>query len=234
MYPIWDPQLILNSVALVPSITFCPQMPQRLLSLPFSFTSWLLQLSSFWLSWVFPKQTTDGSEQHCLPCLESFWNRPHFSSSCFSSLVAHWFTDTDTNKFSSLCYNCLNSTTPDYMTELLRIYKPTRQLRSSSDTSILCIATVRTHLFGQRSLSYAAPAVWNTLPYEIRSSNTISSLKSSLKPYLFQQSYWLCVGGGGGGRECEEERERERERERELVVYGKVWEFFVFHLFCFT
>ena len=92
-------------------------------------------------------------------------------------------------KLSSLCYNCLNSTAPDYLTELLRIYKPTRQLRSSSDTSILCIPAVRTHSLGQRSFSYAAPTVWNTLPYEIRSSNTISSFKSSLKTYLFQQSY---------------------------------------------
>ena len=84
-------------------------------------------------------------------------------------------------KLSSLCYNYLNSTAPDYLTELLRIYKPTRQLRSSSDTSILCIPTVRTQSLGQRSFSYAAPAVWNTLPYKIRSSNTISSFKSSLK-----------------------------------------------------
>ena len=68
-------------------------------------------------------------------------------------------------KLSPLCYNCLNSTAPDYLTELLRIYKPTRQLRSSSDTSILCIPTVRTHSIGQRSFSYAAPTVWNTLPY---------------------------------------------------------------------
>ena len=92
-------------------------------------------------------------------------------------------------KLSSLCYNCLNSTAPDYLTELLRIFKPTRQLRSSSDTSILCIPTVRTHSLGQRSFSYAAPTVWNTLPYEIRSSNTSSYFKSSLKTYLFQQSY---------------------------------------------
>ena len=124
-------------------------------------------------------------------------------------------------KLSSLCYNCLNSTASDYLTELLRIYKPTRQLRSSSDTSILCIPTVRTHSLGQRSFSCAAPTVWNTLPYEIRSSNTISSFKSSLKTYLFQQSYWLCVYGGG------EERKRELWRERELVVYRKVWEVFL-------
>ena len=92
-------------------------------------------------------------------------------------------------RLSSLCYNCLNSTAPDYFTELLRIYKPASQHRSSSDTSVFCIPTVRTHSFCERSFSYAAPAVWNTLPYDIRSSNTMSSFKSLLKTYLFQQSY---------------------------------------------
>ena len=33
----WYAQLPLNSVALVPSVIFCPQMPQRLLSLPLFF-----------------------------------------------------------------------------------------------------------------------------------------------------------------------------------------------------
>ena len=47
---------------------------------------------------------------------------------------------------------------------------------------------------------------------------TISSFKSSLKTYLVQQSYWLCVCLREGGRE----------RERELVVYRKVWGFFFF------
>ena len=65
----------------------------------------------------------------------------------------HWFPIDSwiQYKLSSLCFNCLHS-----------IYKPTRQLLSSSDTSILCIPTVCTHLLGQRSLSYAAPVVWNT------------------------------------------------------------------------
>ena len=81
---------------------------------------------------------------------------------------------------------------------LTHVNEITRPLRSSTDTSILCIPTVRTHSLGQRSFSYASPAVWNTLPYDIRSSNTLSSFKSSLKAYLFQQSYWLCVWEEGG------------------------------------
>ena len=71
-------------------------------------------------------------------------------------------------KLSSLCYNCLNSTAPDDLTELLRIYKPTYQLHSSSVTFIFFIPTVRTHSLSPRSFSYAAPAVWNTLPNKIR------------------------------------------------------------------
>ena len=110
-----------------------------------------------------------------------------------------------------------------------------RQLCSSSDTSILCIPTVRTHWLGQRSFSHAVPAVWNTLPYKLRSSNTNSSFKSSLNTYLFQQSYWLCVFGRG--KEGKRVREREGKewggRERELVIYCKVCEFFFSHFFCF-
>ena len=32
----------------------------------------LVQLSSFWLSSVSPKQTTEGLEQRCSPCPETF------------------------------------------------------------------------------------------------------------------------------------------------------------------
>ena len=161
MSPIWYAQLTLNFVALVPSVIFCPQMPQRLLSLPFFFHARLVQRVS----------KTD----HISPHLSSLHWLP----------IDSWIQC----KLFSLCYNCLNSTASDYLTELLRIRKPTRQLCSSSNTSTLCIPTVRTHSLGQRSFSYAVLTVWNTLPYEIRSSNTISSFKSSLKTYLFQQSY---------------------------------------------
>ena len=114
-------------------------------------------------------------------------------------------------KLSSLCYNCLNSTAPDYLTELLRIYKPTRQLRSSSDTSILCIPTVRTHSLGQRSFFYAAPTVWNTLPYESGHPTPSHPSNHHLKRIFFSSPtdcVCVCVWGGERG---EGERGRERE-----------------------
>ena len=48
-------------------------------------------------------------------------------------------------KFTSLCYNCVSSTSPGHLTEL-KLYKPTRGLRSSfSDTCILCLHSMRMH-----------------------------------------------------------------------------------------
>ena len=212
MSPIWYAQLTLNSIALVPPIN-------HLLSTDATKTlvsAFVLSRLDYCNSFLF------GCPQYLLNKLQKVYNNaahlvlrvskmdhisPHFAS-------LHWLPiDSQIQyKLTSHCYNCLSSAAPNYLTELLRIYKPTCLLRSSSDTSILCIPTVRTHSLGQRSFSYAAPTVWNTLPYEIRSSNTISSFRSSLKTYLFQQSYWLCAcWGGGEKRGGGGERERENE-----------------------
>ena len=78
-------------------------------------------------------------------------------------------------KLTSLCYNCLKPTAPACLTDLMKVYKPTRQLRSSSDTCILCLPSVCTHSLGQRSFSYAAPSIWNSLPYRARPSRTLTS-----------------------------------------------------------
>ena len=38
-------------------------------------------------------------------------------------------------------------------------------------------------------LSIAAPSVWNALPFELRSCNSLSSFKSKLKTSLFKIGY---------------------------------------------
>ena len=38
-------------------------------------------------------------------------------------------------------------------------------------------------------LSFSAPSVWNALPFELRSCNSLSSFKSKLKTWLFKIGY---------------------------------------------
>ena len=75
---------------------------------------------------------------------------------------------------------------PSYLSDLISIYTPARSLRSSSDTFKLKTPSTNTVSFGERSFSYAAPSIWNSLPLSIRSSNSDSSFRSSLKTHLFK------------------------------------------------
>ena len=148
MSPIWYVQLTLNSVALVPSVIFCLQMPQRLLSLPLFFHVLIIATLLFCCpQYLLNKQqkVQNNAARLVLRISKTDHISPHLAS-------LHWLPIDSwiQYKLSSLCYNCLSSTASDYLTELLRIYKPTCQFRSSSDTSILCIPIVRTHFFGQR------------------------------------------------------------------------------------
>ena len=88
-------------------------------------------------------------------------------------------------KISSLTYSAVCSTGPEYLSELVQVYTPSRSLRSSSDTRLLRIPTVRTKSYGQRSFSFQAPTVWNTLPAPLRHAESVASFKSSMKTHLF-------------------------------------------------
>ena len=93
-------------------------------------------------------------------------------------------------KIAILCFNFFLGTCPAYLSDILKVYTPRRSLRSSADTRKLIIsADIKTKTFGQRSFCYAAPSVWNSLPYEIRHSPSILSFKTQLKTHLFRVSF---------------------------------------------
>ena len=73
-----------------------------------------------------------------------------------------------------------------YLADLLKIYAPSRQLRSSAETFTLCIPSVHTKTYGQRAFSHSAPTPWNSLSKAIRNSEAALSFKSALKTCQFQ------------------------------------------------
>ena len=86
-------------------------------------------------------------------------------------------------KLCSLCFGTITSTGPVYLSDLLKIYTPPRQLRSSADIRLPCIPSVNTKSYGERSVSYTAPTFWNTLLKDIRFS--VFSFGSAFKTHLF-------------------------------------------------
>ena len=88
-------------------------------------------------------------------------------------------------KLCSLRFSAITSTGPVHLSDLLKMYTPSRQLRSSADIRVLCIPSVNTKSYDESSFSYTGPTLCNTLPKDIRFSHSVSSFRSSLKTHLF-------------------------------------------------
>ena len=89
-----------------------------------------------------------------------------------------------TFKILLLTYKILNGQSPSYLTSLISSYKPVRSLRSS-DLLLLQVPNVMTATYGQRTFSYCAPKLWNSLPKFLKESETVTIFKKKLKTFLF-------------------------------------------------
>ena len=95
-----------------------------------------------------------------------------------------------TFKIAVITFKALHGAAPNYITYLIKPYTPGRLPRSSNQ---LLLSTRKFNLktYGGRSFTIAAPSVWNThtLPFELRSCNSLSSFESKLNTWLFEVSY---------------------------------------------
>ena len=91
-------------------------------------------------------------------------------------------------KIVTLTDHCRNVLVPPYLAQLLVPYSLSRSLRSS-DSYLLKEPRTRTKSYGNRAFINASPRLWSKWPLTIRQSDTLSTLKSCLKKYLFQESF---------------------------------------------
>jgi hypothetical protein len=91
-------------------------------------------------------------------------------------------------KILLITYRCLHNLAPEYITDLISIYTPSRSLRSS-DLQLLAVPKTRLKSYGDRCFAAAAPREWNKLPLYIRQSTSLSCFKSQLKSYFFKQHF---------------------------------------------
>ena len=91
-------------------------------------------------------------------------------------------------KILVLTYKAIHGLAPQYISELIVRYRPSRTLRSSSN-NLLTIPKHNLKTYGGRSFSIAAPMLWNSLPLIIRNAETLDIFKSKIKTFLFKQAF---------------------------------------------
>ena len=87
-------------------------------------------------------------------------------------------------KILLILHKYLNGIGPSYLCELLNVYVPKRNLRSSLQNKLV-VPKTRLRTFGDKSFSVTAPRLWNSLPDFVKSIGNFEIFKKRLKTYLF-------------------------------------------------
>jgi hypothetical protein len=90
-------------------------------------------------------------------------------------------------KIALLIFKTLTFDQPSYLASLDKFNIAPRILRSS-DLHLLYLPRTRT-VTGGRAFNLAAPKIWNSLPFSIRSSPSITSFKQQLKTFYFFSAF---------------------------------------------
>ena len=101
----------------------------------------------------------------------------------------HWLPIKERIQYKVILFvfKALNNLAPTYLKRLLIHRNPVRTLRSSQQR-LLYIKRFRTR-YGKRAFSYIGPKLWNQLPLEMRTVDSLPNFKTLLKTYLFRKAY---------------------------------------------
>ena len=93
-------------------------------------------------------------------------------------------------KVAVLRYKVLHGSAPRYLGPLVAVADlPGRLTLRSGGTNRLMVPSVRRSTVGDREFMVAGPRVWNTLPEETTTSQTLSTFRQQLKTWFFRKSY---------------------------------------------
>ncbi len=91
-------------------------------------------------------------------------------------------------KYLVLTFKAIHGMAPQYLRDLIVVHQPPRSLRSKSKCLLYAPKTSLV-TGGDRSFAKVAPNLWNALPIELRSCDSLCQFKAKLKTYLFSQAY---------------------------------------------
>lgn len=91
-------------------------------------------------------------------------------------------------KVATLIYKALHGDAPGYLADFVKKADPQRELRSSAKIH-LDPKYCNNSQTKSSSFKYQAPRIWNELPTEIKTAESLDAFKSKLKTLLFSKSY---------------------------------------------
>ena len=118
--------------------------------------------------------TSTGRRAHITPVLKSLHWLPVAYRFHFKILV--------------LTFRALHGQAPFYIVDLITPYSSARSLRSSGQ-NLLMVPRTCFKTRGDRSFKAVAPRLWNELPQDLRSLDSVDTFKKLLKTYLFRRAF---------------------------------------------
>ena len=91
-------------------------------------------------------------------------------------------------KILSHTYRAIHRQAPQYLCDMLSLYEPARVLRPQSSVT-LTVPRSRKRMPGDRCFAKAAALLWNSLPANLRDTNSFAAFQHGLKTFLFRQKY---------------------------------------------
>jgi hypothetical protein len=97
----------------------------------------------------------------------------------------NWFMPTDNCKYFSLCnlFNILRYNNVPYFDSVI-VLNSDRACHSTSSTNKIYIPNVRRNRYMVRSFFYSASSLWNELPEELKSCQSIHVFKTKLQSHI--------------------------------------------------
>ena len=120
-------------------------------------------------------------------------NKDRFDSPVSTMRQLHWLPISFRCKYKMLLlvYRCMKDQAPEYLQQKLIFRNPVWEIHSATESNLLHIPYNKRKTLADRGFSSADPKLWNSLPYELQTAQTVSSFKKLLKTYLFKTCYNL-------------------------------------------
>ena len=124
-------------------------------------------------------------ENKCICFCLNLNNRDHIGLTKFEKL--NWLPINDHFKqcISSTTFKFFNNSSPAYMND---VFKPAGHLNTNTRASFLkLIQSLRNTNYGQKTLSYLAPNICNSLPVSLKATEGLNTYKHKMKKHFLNR-----------------------------------------------